>query len=167
MKKSILLITIFSLALFLLIAGVRIYKCVQFDRNCTGYLKQAADANNTSLASEKLDKAIRYIEANNLISGYTSIFYTTPDEDLGFWYKNLKSASYDLKNIDNDNKLEQSNQLIKLRETLIDKSAEGDDITVPMGISVFPNNLFYFIILNVSALLVVLMITKIIIYLIR
>ena len=65
---------------------------VEFEQNCTGYLKQAADANTIELAIDRLDKAIEYAESKNWTDGYTSILWKTEDENIGFWYKNLKSS---------------------------------------------------------------------------
>lgn len=115
---------------------------IQFNRNCEGFLKRSADSNNIELAAQELDKAIAYIESNNLTSGYTSIIYTTPDEDLGFWYSNLKSAQNNLKQIDLESvtDLEESNLLMKLRETLLDHTSDGTEVTVPSGIYLFPSN---------------------------
>jgi hypothetical protein len=119
---------------------------IQFDKNCTGYLKRAGDANNVTVASIELKKAIAYIESNNLTDGNTGIIYQIPKEDLGFWYKNLKSAQENLEKLDADttlSSLEESNALLKLRETIIDHGDKGDKVTVPPGISVFPANLLF------------------------
>lgn len=83
--------TIFTI-LFLLWAGVRTVNHIQFDRNIGGYLKRAADANTVELAEKNLSVAVEYLEKNGLTSGYTSILYRTPDEDVGFWFTNLKSS---------------------------------------------------------------------------
>ncbi len=114
---------------------------VQFDRGCGGHLKRAADANSIELAEKELQLAVDYMEANGLTSGYTSIIYQTPDEDIGFWYGNIESSLSGLKSTpDTATSLEKSNVLIKLRETLIDHGSSGDSITIPSGISLYPNN---------------------------
>ncbi len=118
-----------------------VYNSVQLEQNCTGYLKRAADANTVEIASGELAKAIRYLEENNLTSGYTSIFYKTPDEDIGFWYDNLKASLNELSNVDsNTSSVERTNLLMKLRETLIDNGESGDALTCPDGLSRYPNN---------------------------
>jgi hypothetical protein len=125
-------------------AANRIYNGIQFDRNCGGYLKRAADANVVNMAKVELDRALVYIEFKGLTNGYTSVFYRTPDEDLGFWYQNIKSALAELNTLGDDTStLEKSNALIKLRETLLDHSGGAYSLTVPAGISIFPNNVFY------------------------
>lgn len=125
------------------ICGTRIYKGVVFKQNVKGYLKRAADANTVELASGELKKVIDYLEENNLTNGYTSILWETPDEDIDFWYRNIKASQAELLKLppDADN-LEKTNMLIKLRETLID-SGEKMKVTVPDGIAVYPNNKFW------------------------
>lgn len=131
---SVLLI-LFSLTIF----GLRISKKVVFEQNVTGYLKRAADANTIELAQEELTKALDYLEANELTSGYTSIFWETPDEDIDFWYRNLKASQHELQTLKSESALERTNVLIKLRETLVD-TGESTKVTVPDGLSVYPNN---------------------------
>jgi hypothetical protein len=131
--------------LFLLWCGVRIVAEINFDRNCAGYLKRAADANTVELAAENLAVAVKYAEENRMTTGYTSVVYRTPDEDVGFWYKNLKASADELARVAPDaSQLEQSNVLMKLRETLTDDGeGGGTQVTVPPGISIFPRNSFY------------------------
>jgi hypothetical protein len=134
--------------IFLVICGYSIVDAVQFDRNCEGHLKRAADANSIELAQTELQIAIDYIEKNDLDTGYTSVLYTTPDEDMGFWAKNLNQANNELLAMiatDTSTNLEKSNMLIKLRETLLDHKGgdTGDSVTVPAGTSRYPNNASY------------------------
>lgn len=136
MKLSLsIAITIFALTIF----GARIYKKIIFKQNVTGYLKRAADANTVELAKGELKLAIDYLEQNELTEGYTSIIYRTPDEDIGFWYRNLKASYNELDILKTTSALEKTNVLIKLRETLVD-GGERMRVTVPDGIHVFPNN---------------------------
>jgi hypothetical protein len=129
---------------FLAWGAVRGVAAIQFDRKCEGYLKRAADANTVELAKRQLGTAIDYIEQNGMTSGYTSVVYRTPSEDVGFWYTNLKSSLHELEAVSpNAAQLEKSNLLIKLRETLLDTSGGSVTVTVPAGISVFPKNGFY------------------------
>ncbi len=130
--------------IFLVIWAIaRFMAVVQFDRNCGGYLKRAADASTIELAIQELDRAMTYIEKSKLTSGYTSVVYKTPDEDVGFWYLNLKSALVELRKVGPETtQLERSNILLKLRETLLDKK-ESEEITLPSGVTIYPNNSFY------------------------
>ncbi len=139
-----LLAIIFSV-IFSGVLLVYIFFNIQFERNCKGYLKRAADANTIDLAKVELGRAIGYIEAHNLTSGFTSVIYNTPDEDIGFWYQNLKASAQELASVSAEaTSLEKSNVLMKLRETLLDKSDSGEKVTVPGGISAFPYNAIMF-----------------------
>lgn len=122
----------------------QIIMSVNFSRNVKGYLKLAADASTVELAEEELGKALNYLEANNLTEGYTSIFYETPTEDIGFWYKNLKASKQELAKARNSSQLEKTNMLIKLRETLLDNGNEGKaHVTYPDGLQRYPYNLLF------------------------
>jgi hypothetical protein len=137
MKK---ILCVLFILFFCVWAGIRIVAAIQFDRNCGGYLKRAADANTVELAKKQLKISLDYIEREGLTSGYTSILYRTPDEDIGFWYTNIKSSLTELEQMNpNATQLERSNLLMKLRETLLDEGKETS-ITVPPGISIYPNN---------------------------
>lgn len=124
---------------------VRIVKDVQFEMNCTQYLKRAADANTVETAKEELAKAISYAEAHNLTEGVVSIFLHQPKNDIGYWYNNMTEAYAELENLPEDaTSLEKTNVLMKLRETLTDEKESGVSVTVPKGISIYPNNVLYF-----------------------
>lgn len=153
MKKIILTITLF---IAMTIVVIIVVKNITLKQNCTGYLKRAADANTVEFAKEQLEKAISYLEAKNLTSGYTSVLWKTPDEDIEFWYKNLKASQTELSKVDSTtSSLEKTNMLMKLRETLIDVGDEGDELTVPKGLSRYPNNLLWGILLWFSVSLLV------------
>ncbi len=140
------------LILSLLIIGTRIYNTVNFDRKCTQYIQRAADANTVMSAYNELSIASKYLEDNRITNGYTSIMFDSPNEDVGFWYNNIKSCEKDLlviiKNDTSVSMLEKSNVLLRLRETLLDKKG----VTVPTGISRYPNNLLWCIITGFASI---------------
>lgn len=137
----------------LIVPGYTIVNKIQFEQDCGGYLKQAADANTIEIAKTALSKAVSYIEEKGLTSGYTSIVYKTPDEDISFWYNNLRSSLNELLAAPDDiSSLESSNMLLKLRETLTDDSQYGTQITVPYGISRHPSNTLICILNYISGL---------------
>lgn len=113
---------------------------IKFNQNCKGFLKQTADANSVELAIDRLNVAIKYVEDNNLTSGYTSVLYKTENENVGFWYKNLLTCREELTQCINSSQFEQTNVLMKVRESLTDDGEHGTEITVPPGISRYPNN---------------------------
>lgn len=118
-------------------------KSIEFKQNCSGYLKQAADANTVELAYERISMAIRYIETHNLTYGYTSILWNTEDENVEYWYKNIKACQRELEECKDGSQLEKSNVLMKVRESLTDNGDSGTVLTIPDGISRFPNNSAY------------------------
>lgn len=136
-------------------------KSIRFNQECIGYLKRASDANTVDIAKQELSKTTSYLEKNNLTTGYTSVFYNTPDEDISFWYNNLKSSELELSKVnDSTSALEKTNLLMKLRETLLDNSK----ITIPNGLWRYPNNLGYGIIFWISLLSLIIGIGLIITY---
>lgn len=145
MKKAITILII-GILLTLSWGGIRAYKGWEFTVGCGGHLKRAANANTIDLATIEMQTAVKYAEQKGLTTGYTSVFYRTPDEEVDFWYQNIKSAHEELKAVSKDaTQLEKSNVLMKLRETLVDQGEKSSSVTMPDGISVYPNNLLYFI----------------------
>lgn len=139
MKKAVLII----LAIILFLTPVvpwtySIVKGIQFDANCGDYLRLAADANDIEVAEKHLTKAITYMEENDLTSGYTKIFVYKPVNDFGLWYENLKTAQTQLQEMKASEytELEESNMLMKLRETLL---TEEGCLTHPDGVSMKNN----------------------------
>ena len=125
-----------------LYGGIRCVSYIDYKQECGGHLKRAADSNTIPLAEKELAQALQYIEKNDLTSGYTSVVYRTPDEDLEFWHSNLVAAHKELQSIaPNATQLEKTNVLMKLRETLLDSVQHGgQEVTAPEGISVYPHN---------------------------
>lgn len=146
------ILTILALSIF----GVVIVKSITLNQKCTGHLKRAADANTVETASAELEIAIAYLEKNNLTDGYTSVFWKTPDEDIEFWYNNLKASQNELLKVDSTtSSLEKSNLLMKLRETLIDNGEKGDALTVPDGLSRYPNNFLWGLLMGLGVIIIV------------
>ena len=145
-KEQVKLRYFFLLTIVVAIFGVvRISKSIDFTVNCGGYLKRAADSTTIEIAKAELQRSVDYINEKKLDNGYTSVFINTPDEDLNFWANNLRTALVELNTISpNTSALEKSNILIRLKETLTDPGKHGVEVTVPEGISVYPNNQFYF-----------------------
>ena len=131
-------------------------KSIQFDQKCGGYLKQAADANSVELAERQLNLAIDYIEQHELTSGYTSVLWNTENENIEYWYNNLKQCQKELAATKDNSTLENTNVLMKLRESLTDVDQNGTTLTIPYGISRYPNNLLYGILNIISGIVFVL-----------
>ena len=144
MKIFVVLMLIVSSIVFGTWCSVRICCSIMFNLDCGGYIKNAADANTIELAKEQLCKVLEYVERHNLTSGNTGIIFHAPTNDVSFWHRNLKSAYTSLCQVPfNATELEKSNQLMKLRETLLDHRKDGDAITAPTGISIYPHNVAF------------------------
>lgn len=143
MKAFLIALCIILCIIPIIVYGVGIVKSIQMDANCTSYLKMAADANDVKLAHKHLTSAIEYLERNRITSGDTNIFVYKPTNDIGLWYENLKSAQNQLAILcekEDLTELEESNALMKLRETLCD----NEGITHPSCISFYPNHIGWF-----------------------
>ena len=124
-----------------IVYGAAIVKTIQMDANCISYFEMAADANSVELAEKHLTSGIEYLEKNNLTEGNTKVLVYRPTCDLGLWYENLKSAQSQLQKLNSKEgltELEESNALMKLRETLL--NSEGS-VTHPEMISFYPNHI--------------------------
>jgi hypothetical protein len=124
--------------------GIAIAKTIPMDANCISYFSMAADANSVELAEKHLTSGITYLEENNLIEGNTKILIYKPTVDIGLWYENLKSAQVQLQELSTNEELtelEESNALMKLRETLLDSNG---CVTYPYMISFYPNHIGWF-----------------------
>jgi hypothetical protein len=116
-----------------------VFIVIPFKQNVTGKLKQVADANTIALAEKKLGEVVNYLEENKLVEGKSHIVYFTPDCDVTFWYDNLKQSYLELQKFPEDaDSLTTSNQLMKLRETILDEG-ERLQVTTPSNIRIFPN----------------------------
>ena len=112
---------------------------IRFDQNCKGYLKRAANANTIELAEQELGKALSYLESNSLTTGSTHTFYFTPACEIDFWYTNLKAAHEELQSFpESADLLTRSNQLMKLRESIVDTDDDGPEVIVPPGLELVP-----------------------------
>ena len=134
----------------LFVYGTAIVKSIKMEADCISYFQMAADANSVELAEKHLTSGIEYLEENNLTEGFTKIFVYKPTNDLGLWYENLKSAQAQLQELNDREELtelEESDVLMKLRETLL--NSEGS-VTHPFLISFYPNYLTWFWIMCLS-----------------
>ena len=155
MKRGFLtFLGIFIIIISLIVPTIMAVKAIKFTQQCGGYLKQTADANTVELALERITLAIDYIEKNNLTDGYTSVLWKTEDENINYWYRNIKACREELEANLESSSLEKSNVLMKVRETLTDNGGEGGTtLTIPTGISRYPHNALFGILLTISIIL--------------
>ena len=145
MRKTVFVfLCIACIIIPIIVYGVAIVKTIQMDANCISYFEMAADANSVELAEKHLTSGIKYLEENNLTDGNTKVLIYKPTKDLGLWYENLKSAQSQLQELiakEELTELEESNALMKLRETLL--NSEGS-VTHPSMISFYPSHVGWF-----------------------
>lgn len=144
MKQFLIFICIICILIPVAVYGGGIVKSITMDVNCIDYFELAADANSVHLAEKYLTQGIKYLEENNLTSGFTKIIIYKPTNDIEFWYENLKSAQAQLQELSQKEdltELEESNALMKLRETLL---GPGVGVTHPQMISFYPNESGWF-----------------------
>lgn len=112
-----------------------VYRLLPFEQGCRGHVDNAVKANSTALAVEELTIAISYAENHGLTSGNTSLIWETPDNDIRFWYLNLKALRTSLQQ--NDDGVQQ-NILTKLSTSL-------KEIKYPEDIELYPNRGIWFV----------------------
>lgn len=144
MKQFLIFLCVACIIIPFIVYGVAIVNAISMDANCISYFEMAADANSVELAEKHLTSGIEYLEGNNLTKGNTKVLIYKPTCDLGLWYENLKSAQAQLQELSSKEELtelEESNALMKLRETLL--NSEGS-VTHPSMISFYPSHVGWF-----------------------
>lgn len=136
----------------LIVPIICIVKSIRFDQKCGGYLKQTADAITVELALNRINQALKYIEANNLCDGYTSVLWITEDDNVEYWYNNIKNCQKVLAESVDGTNTEKSNMLMKVHESLTDNGEYGMEVTLPSGISLYPNNGCFAVLLIISGI---------------
>lgn len=142
-KTILTVLCVICILIPVVVYTVGIVKDIRMSSNCINYFEMAADANSVELAEKHLTSGIEYLEENNLTEGNTKIFVYRPTRDIGLWYENLKSAQSQLQELISQEELtelEESNALMKLRETLLD--ADGY-VTYPTMITFYPNHFMW------------------------
>lgn len=149
MKKTLLTICYILAIAFIffgLFCGLAIIETDRnFKENCVDHLTKATNTDSVETAKEELEKAIFFVETKNLTQGNTSIFLNKPENDIGYWYENLKSCYKDLEILpENLNPSEKRNALMKLRKSLLDCSTTNSiRVKLPKNISSYPNRLSF------------------------
>lgn len=139
--------------------GARYVNSMQFKQHCTGHLALAANAATITTVRAELGTAIRYLEANKMTTGNTSVLWQTPADDVGFWYRNLKSVHTQLAAVsDRAPALERSNVQLRVRQVLLHHGRHGDVVVVPDGLSRYPHNVVWAILCTLSVVLLLILI---------
>ena len=134
--KLFIIIALVGTLVFSVWATVRIVEYVDYQEEIGGHINRAKIANTVPTAIQEMRIVVRELEEHGYTSGCTCIFFNFPENDIGFWYNNLKESLQELEDLPpNASTLETSNTLLKLRETL-EKA--------PNGITIYPHNTAFF-----------------------
>ena len=122
-RKVFCAIVLVICVMFLIFSWLR---DIYFDINCSAYLSRAAQSSTTEMASTELGHALDYLEENRLTHGNTGLIFNGPENDIGFWYNNLKASRQEMMDLPKtSSQLERTNILLKLRETITHSRPEG------------------------------------------
>lgn len=141
MKKLLLVSAIWFSVWAIVISIVGGVKSVRFTNGCTAYLRLAANSPTIERADMFLSKALEYIDKNDLNIGNSSLLIERPTNDLEIWSKQLRITHNVLsKLIDDPNtdQLTKDNALMKIREVIMNDTAQGDEINLPDLIAFVP-----------------------------
>lgn len=157
MKKFMYGLSIIGYISFAFWGGCRFYKNIQFGLNCEKFLNIATDATILEDAMSSLSIAIAYCENNDLMSGSTSIIYSTVDDDIGIWYRKLKTSFAFLNSTSSTlSAKEKTLVLKKFRTALVMTDDTGKTkVICPKGISIYPYNRRCFLWVFISILIIV------------
>jgi len=143
-NKGLAFTSVFLCLPFVVIIAVRTWIGLNFGWEVTEYLSRAASANSPAMCEKMLSHAIGELERRNLTSGNTAVFVKTPESDIGLFYKNLTDALASVKAVEKSSELEQSNTLMKVRESIMEHGNNGDSVSGPGGLSLYPHNAIWF-----------------------
>jgi len=139
--------------MWLSVMGSMIYESCEYQAGFSSYVERAAYGNSYETVAPSLDAAIAYLENNDLTEGFTSVLYKTADEDLAWYYQNLKEIRADLDRAGPDGfylPAEKDLLFLNLKTRLLRSSG---NVAAPIGISRFPHNTAYCILLWISTIL--------------
>ncbi len=131
---------------WLLVIGITLltaYTAIRITTNeyisvkCGDYFRRAARASDVETAGRELDRAVQYLERRGLTAGYTSVFWRSPDEDIGFWYRNVKTMQRELHAVGpTASQATRSVVLIRFKDAVL----KDNNVISPDGIDIYPYN---------------------------
>lgn len=136
---------IYGLGLFLSLMFLMVYvpAHIELQQDIVSPLKKASDAPTLQSANELLKKAVGNIEKKGLDEGNSYLLYADDNSSLDLWYGQLKLAQIETDKLLSDSSLsrvDMSNHLIKLRETIVDDTNNGTKVTKPPYLQLYPYN---------------------------
>lgn len=129
-------ISSFSVGVIVIVLAV--IASLTFDKNFSNSLERASNAATVEVANKELNKAILYLEENQLTTGSTHVLYATPTTDIEYFYNNLKASSDELTKVSGDKgtQLDKSNALLRFHEVVLTSTGAID---MPDNLDIYPN----------------------------
>lgn len=144
------LMVLLALGVYAVIANARL------EWGCIQYLKRAADASTPALALGNLDTAIAYLGRYGLTVGSTAMFFDSPEDDVGYWYANLRTLRDEISRLPADApRLEVAAMSVRVREVILDSGSRGMSVTMPNGLATHPYNAFCLLIFCLACIAMV------------
>lgn len=95
------------------------YAEIPYDQQVGSHLENASHQQTPTGALQQLDIAVTNMERMHLTTGTTGVFYTTENDKIDVWYRNLKSAQVDLRAVEfSDNGMLRTSVLTRFRDTV-------------------------------------------------
>jgi len=143
--------TMVTVMSFIVPCATGIGRSLRFDWNCGEHLMRAARASTVEIAIEELESALRWLKANHMTRGHTSLIIPTPLEDVGQWYRNLNAELRTLRQIDPATQQHECALALQRVRNVVTRDDE-EALNLPSGIENFPHN-WGFAIFNLAGVL--------------
>lgn len=155
------ILIILSIISIVICYSFNINNSADFAENCTAHIEKAATASSVEIAKEELALAIEYVEKNIYKEGNDAY----EDENVEYWYNNMKAAYEKLENVPADASEEaKSTVLLQINESLLKHTVLGKEVELPNNIkdylSIVNYNVLCVISLIVLASCVVILLIK-------
>ncbi len=115
----------------MLIVAIILFRGVQFDRSVDTHFVEAMRSVRVEEASHHLSRGMEELRVRGLDRGTTSLFFPSPDDDIGLWYTRVNQANIELARVRDKTQSEQAVVLENVREALF----IGGMVHEPSGIS--------------------------------
>jgi hypothetical protein len=119
----------------------------QFSQNFSSHLDRAAHAPSIKVAHQELKQVEDYLVTNNLTTGNSSTFYDVNQNDLAYFYGNVKDSTAQLAELEksgDSTSVNSSNELMRIEGTFKVKGEKGESLRTPESLSHAPNQRIWF-----------------------
>ncbi len=123
--------------------AIRACRYLSFYKGCESFLKNSVYTDSITLTKTELSYAISYLEEKDLTHGRVSIITQDINNDIGYFYENLKEQYMLLVEAENKNlnDREQEDVLKIYRKNICNNFGSPK---IPNGITIYPYNIAFF-----------------------